>query len=208
MANYPPRWNKPAAVEDIDNENMSIFYDIFSINIPISTFILVVWLSSLISMLAGCLDILSMAPQTDKTGFLSAPAFIPLFPCRLTMQDDRLYTSIYGKLHGIFYNIIAIKDSLLHVGFVETTLCTTSMVRATLCTIYLHCAPPTCSVHWHGAQGRPMSVRSRSQPQHFSQWTCSGGAQGHRCTQTFTTYIEIKVHYVVLYQYTIWWCTM
>ncbi len=30
----------------------------------------------------------------------------------------------------------------------------------------LHCAPPTCFVHC-GAQGRPMSVRSRGYTRHF-----------------------------------------
>ena len=38
----------------------------------------------------------------------------------------------------------------------------------------LCCAPPTCVVH-HGAQGEPMSVRSRGRPRHFSFF---GGSHG------------------------------
>ncbi len=46
------------------------------------------------------------------------------------------------------------------------------VARATLCTIDLCCAPPTCIVH-HGAQGGPTILRRRGNPQHFlfSLWS-------------------------------------
>ncbi len=40
-----------------------------------------------------------------------------------------------------------------------------------LCTVGLHCAPPSCIVH-HGEQAGPMSVRSGGRPQHFSFYDC------------------------------------
>ena len=64
----------------------------------------------------------------------------------------------------------------------------TRLVRVTLCTIDLRCAPLTCIVH-QGAQGGPMFVRSI-----VFLW--------------LTTNMQIKVHNVVLYRQTLWWCTM
>ena len=66
----------------------------------------------------------------------------------------------------------------------------------------LHCAPTTCIVH-HGAQGGPMSVRSRGSPQHFS--FCSifvvenkHANQGSQCSSVPT--YNLVVHNVALYQ--------
>ncbi len=49
----------------------------------------------------------------------------------------------------------------VYVGLWDIRFAPPQQYRTTLCSTNLCCAAPTCVVH-HGAQGRPISVRSRS----------------------------------------------
>ncbi len=104
-----------------------------------------------------------------------------------------------NKRWAVMHHFLSV---LLSSRFVRATLRTTSTVQdyivrhqPALCTTDLHFAPPTCIVH-HGAQGGPMSMRSRGHSAYDSVVHNVHTNNGSQCSSVPPYFV---VHNIALY---------